>query len=267
MSFLENLKSIFKINISIPKLKKLQIHIFSGNKNEQAIHIDNRTINININGVKSDDIPKLVKAINNSVIKEDNLLIEDSANKLLTDFVESENREENVDIIIFFRGKIDNSDLEILRASLYVKLVYERGGKVGDLKRDIILKFGERGRNIVNLCTAGYFTSLIKPLYNEMVKQPNFTPTWFLEVFDTLVNHSTFAVFVSSPMTKEQLLADVEEKMEINKKYGINYLTIHGIGENNVSKIEYVLMKIRDRFTYTPDIESGKRYIIITIYF
>lgn len=265
MSFLYNLKSIFKIKVDLSKLTS--IHLFSDNKNEQVTYIDKRTIYINIANTKDKDVPKLEKAIKDAVKKENNLLIEEAANKLLNDISKVENNVENTRLIQFFRGKISNNDLEIFRASLYVKNVYDRGQQVGDLKRDIILKFGDRGRNIVNLCTAGYFTSLIKPLYNEMLLQSNFTPNLFLETFDTIVNQSPFAIFVGSPMTKDQLLSEVVSKMEVNKKYGINYLNIHGIGEHNVSKIEFILTKLKDKFASAPDIESGRKYITVTIYF
>ena len=265
MSFLDSLKSIFNIDIDLSNLSS--IHIFSDNNNKQVTNIDNRRIEINIVNVTTKNIPRLEKAIKNAVKNEDKLLIEDKASIVLFDISKVQKTKENIDLVAFFRGKISNVDLEILRASLYVKSVYDRGGQVGDLKRDIILRFGDRGRNIVNLCTAGYFTSVIKPLYEEIVKQPDFTPAWFLETFDTIVNKSPFAIFVSSPMTKEQLLEEVTSKMNVSKMYGINYLNIHGIGEHNVLKIEYVLGKIKDSFTSTPDFESGRKYLTVTIYF
>ena len=59
----------------------------------------------------------------------------------------------------------------------------------------------------------------------------------------------------------------MEEKITVRKRYGISYLNIHGIGENNVGKIERVLITFKDRFTHTPDIESGRGFITVTLYF
>jgi hypothetical protein len=266
VKFLDNLKSVF--HIDIPNLKS--IHFFSDNKNTQAGTTVNNTYNINIGSINSADIPKVMAAIKNSVKEEDALIIESDASQLLNDIVEVEKKEENTELLDFFRGKISNSDLEILRASLYVKDVFDRGDQrrqVAKLKEDIMLRYGYRGRNIVNLCTARYFTTLIKPLYLEMLNQPNFTPELFLDTFKTIVSQFPFAIFVNSRMTKEQLNAEFIAKMKRNKQYGIKKLNIHAIGDGNVAKIDYVLEKNKHVFTSRPETESGRGYMIITIYF
>ena len=267
MSFLENLKSIFNINIDLSKLKSFKINFFSGNRDSQLIKIENKTININVNGVSDTQKPILLQAIKDAVEDESSLLIENQANKLLSDISKEENGEEYKELIEFFRGKIKNSDLEILRAALFIKSKFDQREQIGDLKHDVIIKFGDRGRNIVNLCTAGYFTSILKPLYIEMVNNPSFTPDWFEATFDKIVNTYPFAIFVSSQMTSVQLSQNVESQMKINKKYGIDYLNLHAIGEHNVDKIGVVLANFKSKFKYPPDIESGRRYIIVTIYF
>ncbi len=268
MSILDNLKSVFNIDLSSLKSININIHLFSGNKTSKSVEIIDNQANINIDAVKAVDIPKLQKAILDAVKVDDDLLIEEQANKRLLDISDVERYDDGTSLIEFFRGKISNSDLEILRASLYIKTVYERGERIGELKDNVIQKHGDRGRNIVNLCTAGYFTSIIKPLYCEMVVDPNFTPNLFLEAFNTIVNQSPFAIFVSSQMILEALLKEVESKMKLNKQYGIDHLNIHGIGETNVSKIELLLGKLKDKFSRNPDTESsGRRYITVTIYF
>lgn len=265
MNFLNNLKSIFKIKFDLSKLSS--IHLLSDNKNSQTINIVKKTININIGSVSPDLIPKLQNAIKKAVQQEDDLLIEDDANKLLIDISKVTQNKENTGLVQFFRGKINSKDLEILRAALYIKNVYERGSRIGDLKDDLIIKYGDRGRNIVNLCSAGYFDTLIKPLYNHMITEPNFTPERFLDTFDKIITYSPFAIFVSSPMDSKELLLAVETRMELNKKYGINYINIHGIGEHNVSKIEELLKSLKDKLIKTPDVEIGRGYITVTIYF
>lgn len=266
MSFLDSLKNLIGIKIDLSKLKSFSIHLLSDNTIHKTVIIDKKTININVSTLNQKDMPAIKKLIRQA-ISENKLLIEEKANTRLQDIAKTKNNPDSTSLLEFFKGKISNNDLEILRASLYVKTVYGRGDQVGELKDDIITRYGARGRNIVNLCTAGYFSSLIKPLFEDMVDQQGFKPSWYLEVFDTIIDQSPVAVFVSSSTTKDQLLSEVEARIRINKRYGIHYLNIHGISEQNVEKIEFVLGRLKNNFTNPPDIDSGKRYIIVTIYF
>jgi hypothetical protein len=81
------------------------------------------------------------------------------------------------------------------------------------------------------------------------------------------MDQSPFAIFVYNQITPDELEKSVREKIKVNKKYGINYLNIHGIGESNINKIEKLLIKIRQELKEIPDVESSRNYIIITLYF
>jgi hypothetical protein len=273
MNFFDKLTTLFKIENNFPKLSSVAIHFLHDITIGKIIHVenhtDNRRITININASqlnKKQEIA-LQKIIKEAVEQEDKLLLEDNAKKLLDNFENEEKNEESIEIINFFRNKIPTIDLEILRAALYIKGLYEQKAPVNSLKTDIIYKYGDRGRNIVNLCSAGYFISYIKPLYEEMESQVTFSNDKFLDVYDTIIKYSAFSIFVNREMTLEVLLKKVNEQIEFNKRYGINHSTLHGIGHTNITKIQDVLTKIANKFTSLPEIESTNQYISATIFF
>lgn len=258
MSFLDKLSSL--INISAPRLKALKI--LSENKIQVTVNKnDNRQINVNSGQLK--------KLIRDAVRKEGHLLLEETAQSTLQDFSNVTQKTIFKNTLEFFRGRIPPNDLEILRASLYIKDVHERGGSVRDLKWDIIQKYGVRGKNIANLCTAGYFESIIKPLYEEMSKQSDFILDNFLSTYNKIIDHYTFAVFVSNRMTKDDIKKEIIGKIEDNKKYGVKNMNIHGLGQSNVNKIFEVLndTNIKKFFTQAPEIVSKNDYIIVKIWF
>lgn len=269
MSLLDKLSKL--INISLPKLKRLgNIHIFSDNETEKITINDNKkviNVTININKLESENIPLLKTTLTELVTENDELLIEDNARKTLEDFSNVDKQRANQSVLEYFKGKIPSKDIEILRASLYLKSVFEREGPVFQLKQDIMNRFGDRGRNISNLCTAGYFTSQIKPLYDEMYAQPNFSPDEFLKVYEIIVTESPYAVFINAGMSQEDVKREVLDRIEVDKKYGIKYLNIHGIGKDNVDKIINLLKELNQTLTQPPEITRGERFIVIKIWF
>lgn len=261
MSLLDKLSTIVKFDLR--RLKN--IHLFSDNQTKT--YIDKRTIHINISQLGASDNAQVQKIVRDLVEKENTLLIEDEAKKRIEDISSVEKKGDNNEVLKYFKGKVPPTDVEILRAALYIKSVYERGESVRELKWDVIQKYGERGKNIVNLCSAGYFISIIKPLYEEMSRQDGFTQDAFHSTYEKIVTQYTFAVFVNAMMTPTKLKEEVVNKIEINKKYGIKHLNIHGIGSENVSKILELLNELRNTFTQNPEIESGRGFINVKIWF
>lgn len=265
MGFLDKLSSIFKIEVKSPKLTT--IHFCSDNKLQKIEYYDQRKVIINIQKLDQKETAKLQKTISEAVTKEGSLLLEEGAKKILDDYSVASNQDKNKKILEFFKGKIPPTDLVILRASLYIRDVFNRGNSVENLKNGITQRYGVRGCNITNLCSAGYFESLIKPLYEEMFIQPTFSSEKFLSRYEVIVTQLPFAVFVNRNMSVTALEKEVRAKMVMNKKYGIKHLNIHGIGENNVEKIQDLLKKLKDQFTSIPEIDSERNFITVKISF
>lgn len=262
MTFLDKLSSLIKIDAS--KLRKF--NILSNNTLKDFVSIHNTTVNLNISGAIRKE-KELVDGFLRETLKENNLIIENKAKALLDDFNKIDKSDRSRSIIDYFRGKILPSDLDILRASIYVKEVFDRGESVRDLKFDLVSKYGQRGNNISNLYSAGYFDSLIKPIYEEMYKLPEFSGFKFLERFEVIVTQYTFAVFVSATRDKKDIKKEILDKIKLNKKYGIHKLNIHGIGIYNVQRIREILSEIDSVLFSIPELSSGVFYINATITF
>jgi hypothetical protein len=261
MSLLDNLTSIVKIDLSkLKEIKLLQID------NRKTIIVKDSTLFINTGSISGKE-KDLVNGILHQYIEEGNVLLEEKSLKLLNEVQQADKKASNQELLNYFKGKIPTTDLEILRASLIIKEIYEMHQPVNNLKADLRQRYGQRGSNISNLTTAGYFISLIKPLYEEMVKQTDFSNEKFQERYQIIVTQYTFAVFVSSAKSEVEFKKEVEAKIALNKKYGIKQLNIHGLGHQNVEKIEVILQEIKPEINWPPEIDSDGSYINVKITF
>ena len=120
---------------------------------------------------------------------------------------------------------------------------------------------------MANLCTAGYFESWIRPLYEEMVKTEGNKAVAldkFQKVYNTIVDELPWTVFVSQTMTACDLEKQILYKLEKIKSYGTDFLNIHALSVSNVNKVRSVIPLIEQRY---PDVvksvtEEGARVII-----
>jgi len=256
MNIFDKLQSVFRIEI-LPSLKNVKINIGNNNKkfeNKGTILI------VNSNNLDKKEI-EIVKGLLVENVEENGIMLEEESEKLLEEVMSIEKKGANKASLDFFYGKISQIDLEILRASFIIKELHEKHKPVGELKSDIMQRYGKRGSNISNLCTAGYFGSVIKPLYEAMAVASDFTLDQFRERYNVIVGQYPFAVFVSIRMSKEETKQKILQKIKLNKSYGIKQMNVHGIGKNNVIKIQQVLYEIRDEINWPAQIDSGDSFI------
>jgi hypothetical protein len=242
MDWLKKLAGLLKTNVNLPQLK--EVHLFSDIGNKKVTIVDRRTLKLNIARLDESGVEALQKVLR-SHQEKGGLVIESTSLERLEEFNHTASEASTKRFLDLFKGKIPSYDLEILRYAAYLKVVFDRGESVFELKKQIVEKFGERGRNICNLYSAGYFESQIGPLYELMFAQDDFSPEKFNQIYEMIVTDSPFAVFVSRGMTEEQLFDEVKHKIETNRKYGVVNLNLHGIGEDNASKINTLLPKLQ----------------------
>lgn len=268
MDILNNLQSIFKVDLS--GLKKFQNKvkiIFQANNNNKNITINGPVIIIDPNTLDKNKINRVQEIIRNAVNIEQIPILQDDTQKLLEDFKHIDSESVSQNLIAYFKGKIPAIDIEALRQSIYVKAVSDRGENIQKLKWDITARYGNRGKNICNLYSAGYFISQIKPMYDEMLSQPDFSPNDFNIAYDRIVNESPYAVFINREMSNQNVEQEVRNRINIAKNYGIRYLNIHGIGEENVDKIIYILEKLKSDFPLPQEIKRQGNVIVVKIQF
>ena len=175
--------------------------------------------------------PLLLEIIK-KVFEDGGLLLKVDKESALKSYQQYLSQNPNQKTLAFFENIISKDDYLALKMSLYLRSESEKGKNIFSYKNDIRNKFGERGANIANLCTAGYFESEFMPLYNE-VDRKNFD-----EYYELAVGKKARALFIHSGMSKE----DIEKSFDGMLLKALNYhmvdFRIHGIGTVNVSVIK-----------------------------
>lgn len=262
MNFLEKLKNI--INFEFPKKVKNVRFLSFENKSKKFEYHDNKVLNINIRTLDEKTLPK-IKELLKSFKEEGGILLEDKTKQIYEDVSSVNKNKENEHFLDFFKGILPVQDIEILRASLIIRSLYIKKQNIGYLKEGLIMRYGERGNNISNLCTAGYFEEIIKPLYEHMYVENDFSLDQFLNRYEIIVTQYPFAVFVGKSMSYEELTKEVFNKMIVGKKYGSTFVNVHGIGKRNVELINKLIEKNKKKFNFPLEIDSGPIYIKVKI--
>lgn len=254
-----NLKQLIKTGDIILKL-------FSGNtKTDNHFNIDNsKHLTINITQLDQGGKEQL-KNLFHELKDEGFTLLEDKSTARLDEIVTEEQTDDSKKILGFFKDKISSQDLEIIRGALYVKNIFDKGGKNIDiLKADMRHKYGQRGNNIVNLCSAKYFESYLIPYYEHLVttetdKQE--ISKKFAGLFNLLAGELPFTVFVSHDMKVEEVVNQVVSKFE----YGAEFVNIHGIGVHNVMTVKEAVEETRKEYgeeNISINIEEAEKQVI-----
>jgi len=265
MSFFDQLVKIF------PNLKNVfsTIKILSDNKSSKTIIYNGLVLQINTDTITDPDQKKALQDFVRKSLQPDSpLIIENESDNLLEEFKARDLQHKS--LLEYFRNKIPVSDYHILRASLFLKSQLDDGKPTERLKEDIVLKYGDRGRNIANLCSSGYFESFIKPLSEKIIHDfGENSLTQFSEIYEVIVTQSPVAIFVNRWMSEEELKAKILKQIAINRHYGINYLNIHGISRENVRKISKIIneAEISNELLALPEIIQGPEFVHIRIIF
>jgi hypothetical protein len=161
-SFIEN---IFHISI---RINSPEINIVS-TTGKEAINIEQngKKITVNINGLNKEQREGFDRIVGEHFQEEGEILTNNLEN-YSERFDKYEKNNPDKTMLKFFKDKIPKEDFEALRVSLFIRALYKDNENIFQVKKDVIKKFGERGKNITNLCSAGYFENFIKPLYEEI---------------------------------------------------------------------------------------------------
>jgi hypothetical protein len=183
----------------------------------------------------------------------DNLIWKASKQEVLNSFKEYSSHNEDSTTLEFFSKILSADDFSALKLSLYLRsqLAVHKNKDIRVYKEDIRDRFGERGNNIANLCTAGYFEMEFMPLYNEVTEEE------FYKYYEIAVGKRARALFVNSGMDVADIEKAFEETLAKAIRYYMSEFRIHGKGNVNVSNIKKF-------FSSKPATEA--RYIIQKAY-
>lgn len=223
-----------KLNIDISKLININItkNTFVNLKNDTGYYYDpdKQILHLNLDQIPP-ALKKEIPQITKEYIEEGKRLLDCDANELLNKLYRY--NEENPDkaVLSFFKPIIPPTDFEALNASLFLRHQFMKDKFIHHLKQDIRKRFGDRGNNIANLCTAGYFEEFLIPVYNSSQEH-------FKRIYSDIVENSIVAVFVHRQMNPIDIPKEITKRIEISKKYGIKFIHIHGISKRNVEKVK-----------------------------
>ncbi|MFH1751382.1 MAG: hypothetical protein ABH821_00355 [archaeon] len=241
MNWLNKLKHLVKneFNFNAPIFDNRKIIILNDSFNTKSKIFPNKEDKetyLNIASLNERQ-KKAFKQILQEYLEEGNKLLQSDTANLLESLYKHSKEKNDQQILKFFKEVIPDKDLETLEAALYLRTIFKQGKNVTKLKRDIRDIFGNRGNNITNLCSAGYFENFLIPLYNATKDEGK----KFKELYELIVDKAIIAVFVYKDMNQEEIPQQIKEKIQLSKKYGIGFIHIHGIGASNVAKIKECL--------------------------
>ena len=257
------IKEFLRINFKIDVSKKVvnNIIVFNSGSIQQAPRIDD----------KGDVLIDLGDLNDNQLKKLNELLLEmhnEGSDFLRKDLAEYSNQIDRFkpslkdeEILKELEGKIPPLDYEALKVSLVLRYLYVRKKDINKLKLDILKKFGERGGNISNLCSAGYFERFIIPMFKSLTSYfKDDAKDMFDNIYELIVGTQLLAVFVNRDMNAEKLNSLIRERYDQARKYGFDilsqYLYIHAIGRENVKTVEAWLTRIKLEKSFNVEIVS-----------
>lgn len=256
--FFDKLKEFFRVHFHVEihdlvhnLITVNHIH-YHGKESGPLIEQTNpQTIALNIKQMLSTLSPEQQKELHgilqSGVLVDDIPLLEQKSKERIEDIEEKESEDKTKALLDFFRGKIPDTDFAILRAAIYIKKRFDEGAPQAEiyaLKGEVMAEYGVRGRKINNLLSSGYFESMIMPIYHEMVSHPGFTQEEFLDRYNLIIEEEAFAIFVQGWMMADALASIIHSKIKRNLKYGIYFITIHGIGRECVDSIKEIFADI-----------------------
>ncbi|MCK4730280.1 MAG: hypothetical protein KAT28_03090 [Candidatus Aenigmarchaeota archaeon] len=256
MNWFDKLKKLIHIEINSPIIN-INIIKDSDNSTIGKYDYDETKEKLNLYLDKLDDKTKeQLNPIFQEYLGEGNKLLENETSELLYSLYRYNKETKNRPILNFFKPIIPIEDFRALEASLYLRESFIKKEDIRKLKRDIKDRFGNRGNNISNLCTAGYFEEFLMPLHNYSRDQ-------FTKLYELIVLNAVLAIFVHKQMPLEEITSQIKKKLEISKRYGIKFIHIHGIGKSNIAKIKNCIAYEKKFFDFFEKNNYEKEDIII----
>lgn len=264
MAILERLKHLVKLDGC--SFNFINIQINSNNTSEKFTNLNGgQTLGINLTKLSQAE-KELLKPLLPQAVAEGALLLEDKSIKRIEDIESKEKESAEQKTLSFFKGKIPHEDFTALRASLYLRKRFQEGAdreEIAELKDDIIRRFSRRGRNISDLCSAGYFDALIRTIFEEM-EHSGYSEEEVLDTYNLIVEEGTLTVFVSTGMSPDYVKNETEAKIKRNRRYGLHSLFIHGIGRTNIETIRTVIYDLKESYP-TMKIKTAEQANIIKV--
>lgn len=157
----------------------------------------------------------------------------------------------------FVSDKIPKEDKYIWLSALMLKQASDdkNRDKVKQIKEQMVIDHQQKGRNIANICSAGYLEEYIIPWYKHYAEENDDYNT-FLENYKSIVDNLLFVVFVGAGVDVKEIKVEIENKIQTLVNAHRDCLFIHAIGEDNIKKAEQILTEIKEEISEIKDISK-----------
>ncbi|HAZ10814.1 MAG TPA: hypothetical protein DCY56_06895 [Candidatus Omnitrophica bacterium] len=272
MSFLEALGKLLS-NLKLPDINfnidlSNNINIKKDDHSQKTeYHDDSKNLTINLAKLDSSE-RKALKDILPKAIEDGYSILEDETKKSIEDFKAKDSSAGNKEVLDFLKPKIPPEDFNIWRASLYMRSFFEAHDKpkTRQLKCDIMQRYGDKGKNIANLCSARYLEEVLIPYHGSLEGkyEDKIVLDKFKSMYKMVVDELPLCVFVNHIMNKN----DIKGEIELKKKYGLKYINMHGIGTSNIKKIIEVVDELEKQSKFaTKETKEDTHSIFVRLYF
>lgn len=245
MGWFDKLKALLNIEVNSP-LVSVNVTKNSDNKvteKESFYDDEGKKLYINYDKLTEQKKKELSQILKDKVESGGEILEKDTSTLLQKLKEYQKNKGDDKKILDFFSAIIPTEDLEALESALYIRKIFSEGKEVSKLKVDLRIRFGDRGKNIANLCTAGYFEKFLMPLYNSSKED-------FERIYEVVISKSAMAIFVHSQMISDEITKELKGKITLSKNYGLDFIHIHGIGETNIRIIKRWIAENKEFFSF-----------------
>ena len=197
----------------------------------------------------------VVQGIIRKLYESGETLFKQSKENTLSKYVEYKDNNTDKEILDFFQKILPPDDYSALKMGLFIRDLMNDGKPIYTYKQDIRDRFGERGANIANLCTAGYFEEEFIPFYQQYSSQE------FEEYYELAVGKKARALFIHSMMTPEHINDEFENILTRALRFHMTDFRIHALGRSNVNAIkDFFSSKSENEKEYTWSIKYERSH-------
>jgi hypothetical protein len=228
------------------RFRNISLFKISVNNIDRSVHIDGSTVIVNPDLLTTTQRKAFQKYLRTDVLPVVGAIVDETAVPRIESVVRAlpavdEEASKFISII-------PPTDVPLLKACLFLKKSFELGESIDGLKAQIIGVYGTRGRNLSNLCSAGYLETWFWPLYEQCLasypSDPDLAKAQFRITYSLIVNEAPFTEFVAGPTPAATTLRHIVTKMEQNIANGVRFMNIHALGARNVAKVLKILPQI-----------------------
>lgn len=183
--------------------------------------------------------------------------------------------EEIQEALSHFRPILPEHYANTLEAALHMRKQEAMMGDVPDgwardRRKDIAEKYDGYTYQVINLCSAGYFDEgrYLRQLYEELREEEEYEEGDYAEVFEQIVAHRPFTIFVSSSQQVSDVKQEIYSTVQNRERHDVNveFIDVRGMGSENREKIQEAVRRIAEESgDFEVDIRSERPEMVLRI--